>query len=70
MNIVELLSYCSVLILFLSFFISGMKTLRLSNILWGLGFTVFGFFTHTYVVSVLNIAIVGLNGYFFAKEQE
>lgn len=70
MSIVEFLSYGSVLILILSFFISGMTILRLSNIFWGLGFTLYGFSTKAYIVAILNIIIVGLNGYLFAKDRQ
>ncbi|WGE59682.1 hypothetical protein [Actinobacillus equuli] len=70
MSIVEFLSYGSVLILILSFFISGMTTLRLSNIFWGLGFMLYGFSSKAYIVAILNIIIVGLNGYLFAKERQ
>ncbi|WGE51369.1 hypothetical protein NYR76_03040 [Actinobacillus equuli subsp. equuli] len=70
MSIVEFLSYGSVLILLLSFFIRDMTTLRLSNIFWGLGFTIYGFTTKAYIVAILNIIIVSLNGYFFAKERQ
>ncbi|AIZ78717.1 Uncharacterised protein [Actinobacillus equuli] len=70
MSIVEFLSYGSVLILILSFFIRSMTTLRLSNIVWGLGFTLYGFTTKAYIVAILNIIIVGLNSYLFAKERQ
>lgn len=70
MSIVEFLGYGSVLILLLSFFIRGMAILRLSNIFWGLGFTLYGFTTKAYIVAILNIIIIGLNSYCFAKERQ
>ncbi|WP_018652296.1 hypothetical protein [Actinobacillus capsulatus] len=70
MGIIAFLSYGSVLILSLSFFISSMTTLRLSNIFWGLGFTLYGFSSKAYIIAILNIIIVGLNGYLFAKERQ
>ncbi|AFU18752.1 hypothetical protein [Actinobacillus suis] len=70
MSIVEFLSYGSVLILILSFFIRDMITLRLSNIVWGLGFVLYGFTTKAYIVAILNMIIVGLNGYLFARERQ